>query len=155
MALRVIVVSVILCLLTAGDDHTPLVAQATETTEQALTVLRRWNNEVWHAGKLELVPELVGPTYVRHEAAGTRTVTPEQYAQEIAARRKQVPDIRFTEHDRVVKDNFYWTRWSMRGTDARTGKVVTRAGIQIYRLDRGRLVETWVAALPEGSGWTK
>ena len=39
---------------------------------------------VWHEGQYDLVPECVGPRYIRHDEAGDRTITREAYAAEIA-----------------------------------------------------------------------
>ncbi len=70
-------------------------AQAVQTLE----VINKWIDDVWMQGKLELVPELVGPTYVRHRSGRTSSVTPEEYAKVIAARREQTPDLKFIVHD--------------------------------------------------------
>jgi hypothetical protein len=43
----------------------------------------RWER-VWHEGQYDLVPGCVAPTYLRHDALGDRTVTPESYAAELA-----------------------------------------------------------------------
>ncbi len=42
----------------------------------------RWEL-VWHEDRHDLVPSCVGPTYIRHEATGDRTVTAESYAAEL------------------------------------------------------------------------
>ena len=42
----------------------------------------RWEL-VWHEERYDLVPSCVGPTYLRHEATGDRTVTAEGYAGEL------------------------------------------------------------------------
>ena len=118
----------------------------TDATKEVRAIFDRWE-EVWHHGKLELVSETVGPSYVRHEPQGTRTVTPEEYREEIAASRKKLPDIRFTMHDQATQGDKAWFRWTLNGTDAQTGKPVTEAGLQVYRVANGRLVETWWAVL--------
>ena len=120
----------------------------TDATEEVRAIFDRWE-EIWHHGKLELVSETVGPSYVRHEPQGTRTVTPEEYREVIAAVRKRLPDVRFTMHDQAAQGDRAWVRWTMNGTDAETGKPFTRAGLQVYRIANGRLVETWLARLPQ------
>jgi hypothetical protein len=42
----------------------------------------RWEL-VWHEDRHELIPTCVAPTYLRHEAAGDRTVTSESYGPEL------------------------------------------------------------------------
>jgi predicted ester cyclase len=80
-------------------------------------------------------------------------VTPAQYALEIASARKQFPDLRFTLRDHVIHDNKIWCRFSFRATEITTGKVVIRGTLQIYRLENGKLAETWFARLPDGVDW--
>ena len=122
----------------------------TDATEEVRAIFDRWD-EVWHHGKLELVSETVGPSYVRHGPRVTRTVTPEGYREEIAATRKKLPDIRFTIHDGAAQGDKAWLRWTMNATNAETGKPVTEAGLQVYRIANGRLVETWAATLSSQS----
>ena len=43
----------------------------------------RWER-VWHEGQYDLIPDCIGPNYIRHDEAGDRTVTREAYAAEIA-----------------------------------------------------------------------
>ena len=53
----------------------------------------RWEL-VWHEDRHDLVPSCVGPTYIRHEATGDRTVTAESYAAELAKMKEARPGIR-------------------------------------------------------------
>src|SRR5271155_2411259 len=46
----------------------------------------RWE-QVWHEGQYDLISSCIGPTYIRHDEAGDRTVTLESYAAEIAKTR--------------------------------------------------------------------
>jgi len=62
------------------------------STQQIIDLFDRWER-VWHEVKLHLVPDCVGPLYVRHEEAGDRTVTPETYAAEIARAHQERPGI--------------------------------------------------------------
>jgi hypothetical protein len=41
----------------------------------------------------------------------------------------------------------------MRWTDQASGKICTRAGLQAYRIEGGKLAETWVTLQPLGSAW--
>jgi hypothetical protein len=116
-------------------------------------LIERWIDDVWHDGRVALVPEIVGPTYVRHELTGTRSVTPEAYAAEIASVRRALPGVRFLVHDCDAVGDRVWLRWTMIGTSAQTGKAVERVGMQVYRLDGGRLVETWVLMPATNMAW--
>ena len=61
--------------------------------------------QVWNEGRLDLVSEALASSYIRHEPNGTRTVTMEQYREEIAAMQKKIPDINFTVHDEAITDD--------------------------------------------------
>jgi hypothetical protein len=118
-----------------------------------LNVLERWISDVWHQGRVEQVADLVGATYVRHEAAGTRTVSAAQYTAEIVAVRRALPDVRFVLHDCAAIGDRVWLRWTMIATNGETGKVIKRMGTQVYRLAESRLVETWMLMLPMDAAW--
>jgi hypothetical protein len=55
------------------------------------------------------------------------------------------------DHD-IVGDRA-WFRFTLKWTDASTGETRTRAGMQVYRVERGKLAETWLTLLKPGSAW--
>lgn len=112
----------------------------------------RWEL-VWHQGRYDLVPDCVMPHYIRHDEAGHRTVTREAYAEELAKLRQDRPDIRIIVYDHMLQQSRAWYRFTMKWTDAASGEIRTRAGLQAYRIDNGRLAETWVTLQPLGSAW--
>jgi hypothetical protein len=109
---------------------------------------------VWHEGKYDLVPECVGSHYIRHDEAGDRTVTREAYAAEIAKVREERPNIRVVVYDHSFKNNRAWFRFAFKWPDPKTGEPRSRAGMQSYRIEAGKLAETWLTLLPLGSTWT-
>jgi hypothetical protein len=113
----------------------------------------RWER-VWHDGQYDLVPGCVAPHYVRHDEAGDRTVTREAYAAELAKLRQDRPDVRIIVYDHTLQGNRAWYRFTMRWTDQGSGEVRTRAGMQVYRIEQGKLAETWVMLQPLGSAWS-
>jgi hypothetical protein len=113
----------------------------------------RWER-VWHEGQYNLIPTCVGPTYIRHDEAGDRTVTREAYAAEIAKTREQRPRLRFAVYDHSFEGDRAWFRFTLKWTDANTGETHTRAGMQVYRIQGGKLAETWLQLQPLGSAWT-
>ncbi|WP_035871475.1 nuclear transport factor 2 family protein [Cupriavidus sp. SK-3] len=112
----------------------------------------RWER-VWHEGEFDLVPDCVGPHYIRHDELGDRTVTREAYAAEIAKVQEERPGIRVVVYDHSFGGNRAWFRFAFKWTDQKTGKPVTRAGMQSYRTEGGKLVETWIALQSLGSTW--
>ena len=112
----------------------------------------RWER-VWHGGEFDLIPSCVAPTYLRHDHFGDRAVTPESYAGELAKMRAARPGIRVAVYDHSFKGNRAWYRFEFRWTDPETGEPRTQAGMQAYRVEDGKLAETWISLLPVGSTW--
>ena len=113
----------------------------------------RWEC-VWHEGRYELVRDCVGTHYIRHDEIGDRTVTREAYAAELKRLRDERPDVRIIVYDHMLQGNRAWYRFTMRWTDQASGEVRTRAGLQAYRIEHGKLAETWVTLQPLGSAWS-
>jgi SnoaL-like polyketide cyclase len=113
----------------------------------------RWER-VWHQGQFDLVPDCVAPQYVRHDEAGDRTVTREAYAGELAKLRQDRPDVRILVYDHTLQGNRAWYRFTMKWTDRDSGEARTRAGLQSYRIEGGKLAETWVMLQPLGTAWS-
>ena len=113
----------------------------------------RWER-VWHEGQYDLIPECVGTDYIRHDEAGDRSVTREAYAAEIAKTRKDRPHLRFVVYDHSFEGNRAWFRFTLKWLDPATNVTRTRAGMQVYRVEAGKLAETWLQFEPLGSMWT-
>jgi hypothetical protein len=112
----------------------------------------RWER-VWHKGQFNLVAECVASVYIRHDESGTRRVTPEEYAAEITTAQRERPNTRFIVYDHELTKDRAWFRFTLKWTDASTGEARTRAGMQLYRIERGKLAETWLTLLKVGSAW--
>ena len=109
---------------------------------------------VWHEGQYDLIAECVGDTYIRHDAMGDRTVTRGAYAAELMNVHRQRPGIRVLVYDHSFVDNRAWFRFSFKWNDQETGDPQSQAGMQVYRIEAGKLAETWVTVQPLGSGWS-
>ncbi|MFH6783763.1 MULTISPECIES: ester cyclase [Methylobacterium] len=113
----------------------------------------RWER-VWHEGAFDLVEACVTPHYIRHDELGDRTVSREDYAAELSRLRQARPDVRIVVYDHHFDGERAWYRFTMRWTDRESGEVCTRAGMQSYRTEGGKLAETWVVMQPIGSAWS-
>ena len=113
----------------------------------------RWER-VWHEGQYDLVPSCVAENYIRHDEGGDRTVTREAYAAEIAKTREERPDIRVVVNDHSFEGDRAWFRFAFKWSDPTSGEPRSRAGMQSYRIEAGKLVETWLVLLSVGSAWT-
>jgi hypothetical protein len=113
----------------------------------------RWER-VWHEGQFDLVPSCVGEHYTRHDEGGDRTVSREAYAAEIAKIRQERPDIRVVVYDHSFEGDRAWFRFAFKWTDQKTHEPRSRAGMQSYRVQDGKLAETWLSMQPLGSAWS-
>ena len=75
-------------------------------------------------------------------------------AAELAKLRQDRPDVRILVYDHSLQGNRAWYRFTMKWTDRGSGEVRTRAGLQSYRIEAGKLAETWVILQPLGSSWS-
>lgn len=112
----------------------------------------RWE-QVWHDQRYDLVPACVADTYIRHDEAGDRTVTREAYAAELASIHAARPGIRVVVYDHALSASRAWFRFTFKWTDPASGIAMSRAGLQAYRIEAGKLAETWVTLMPLGSAW--
>ena len=113
----------------------------------------RWER-VWHEGEYDLIASCVGSHYIRHDQQGDRTVTREAYAAELAAIRLERPGLRVVVYDHSFTENRAWFRFSFEWPEPQTGEPRSRAGMQSYRVEDGKLAETWIALQPLGSAWS-
>ena len=114
-------------------------------------IARRFLEEAFNSGNLDVVDELVAPDFVNHDAALPEpTIGIERARASIAGYREAFPDLRLTIEQQIAEGEFVTTRWSARGTHrgdlmgmAPTGKQATVTGITIDRILDGRFVESW------------
>ena len=112
----------------------------------------RWER-VWNEGQFDLIPDCVCETYIRHDQKGDRTVTRIEYAAEIEQVHKERPGIRVVVYDHAFEGDRAWFRFAFKWTDPKTGELRSMAGFQSYRIEGGKLAETWVSLQPLGSAW--
>jgi hypothetical protein len=108
----------------------------------------------WHEGQFDLIPECVGPVYIGYDEAGDRTVAQDDYAKEIARVQQDRPHTRFVVYDHTFEGDRAWFRFTLKWTDPKTGETRTRSGMQVNRIEAGKLAETWLKLLQPGSAWT-
>lgn len=118
----------------------------TEREQDPKAVLRRWYDEMWSKRNTDIIPELAGPTYVRHEGGGTRSVSAEEYREQTAAIAAgwEITDMRYSlvsEGDKVVAIG----SWKVNGNQM--------DWVQAFRVEQGKLVETWLSGIGMESKW--
>jgi steroid delta-isomerase-like uncharacterized protein len=120
--------------------------------EENIQLMRRWFEDVWNAGRIQTVYDLLAPDGVARGQRGAETEIrgPEQFAQFVREIRGAFPDIKLQIEDIVGAGDKVVVRWSATMThtgDAfgitATGKTVRSRGISIATIDEGKIVEGW------------
>ena len=116
-------------------------------------IIRRFLEEIFAGGNLELVDELFAPNFVLHDPSVPQEVRgPEGIRQYITMYRTAYPDTHFTIEDQIAEGDRVVTRWTGQGTHQGelmgippTGRRVTVTGIEVDRIAGGKIEETWVS----------
>ncbi|NUP07394.1 MAG: ester cyclase [Polyangiaceae bacterium] len=129
----------------------PTATERPSAEAQQLAVVRRYFDEVWSAGKLEALDELLAPDYVNHTPSTPNPPPgPGGLKPIVAAFREAFPDLHFTIEDAFVDGDRVAVRVTMEGTHdgtlfgiAPTHKRVRVGQINIERFRDGKIVEHW------------
>jgi steroid delta-isomerase-like uncharacterized protein len=114
-------------------------------------LVRRFYEEVWGKGNVDVVDDVFADDYVRHDLRATSAAPgPEGQKQIARAFRAAFSDLRF-EIEIVIADvDYVAARWTARGTHTgswgaveATGRPMTLSGVNIFRFERGRVAEIW------------
>lgn len=114
-------------------------------------IIRRYFEEGWNKGNSDAAAEVFSEDYVNHNPgipgmpAGRKGVKVL-----IGAFRSVFPDLTYTIEDQIADGDSVVTRWTLTGTQMGefqglppTGKRVSVSGIQIDRIQHGKIVEHW------------
>jgi predicted SnoaL-like aldol condensation-catalyzing enzyme len=105
--------------------------------EQNKEIARRFIEEVWNAGRLEVIDELLSPNLVNHDWPPGQTSNRDQFRQFVAGYRSRYPNLHFTIEDMIAEGDEVATRVTVRGVDGEW------TGIGIVRIADGQIVEQW------------
>src|ERR1700690_1391469 len=121
------------------------------TTEQNKAVVRRFYDEVWNKGNVNVALEVFAENYVRHDLRpGNPLPGPAGQAKIATEFRTAFPDLHQTIDLIVAEDDLVVVRWTNEGTNtgpwggiAPTGKHIRFSGVNIFRVADGKIVEIW------------
>ncbi len=118
------------------------------SVDQNKAIVRRFLDEAWNQSNPLIADEVISPGYVLH--GSSQSPGPEGVKQLMAAFRAAFTEIQsefedvFGEGDRVA------VRWSTRAVHCGdfmgiepSGQAVNYSGIDIFRLEKGQIVERW------------
>lgn len=114
-------------------------------------IIKKYFNEAWNQGKLEVLDEIIAPNYINHTPGSPNPIPgPEGLKPIIASLRKAFPDLKFTIENMVISEEQVAIHCIMYGTHTGdlfglppTGKKVKVNQMQIERIKEGKIVEHW------------
>jgi steroid delta-isomerase-like uncharacterized protein len=114
-------------------------------------LVRRFYEEVWNKGNLDVAEEVFASDYVRHDLRPTTAAPgPEGQKQIAAVFRAAFPDLRFDVKIVLGDGEYVAARWTASGTHTGswgdvepTGQFVTFSGVNIFRFEQGLVAEIW------------
>ena len=121
------------------------------TAEDNKQLVRRFYEEVWGKGNVDVADDVFAPDYVRHDLRPTQAVPGPEGQKRIAqAFRMAFPDLRFEVEIVIADSDYVAARWSASGTHTGrwgnvepTGRSMTLSGVNIFRFEDGRVAEIW------------
>lgn len=115
-------------------------------------LVRRYFEEIWHKGNLDLVDEFVSNDCMSHLPEGDFTGI-EGVKQHVTTFRSAFPDIHITFDEMIAEGDKVALRWSGRATQTGelmgippTGVEVLSTGVTTFQIADGKFVEIWSSA---------
>ncbi|HET9992238.1 MAG TPA: ester cyclase [Kofleriaceae bacterium] len=131
----------------AKIDKKPMTETAQDKNK---ALVRRFYDEVWNKGHLDVADEVFARDYVRHDPGPPAPPGAEGQKQVAAGMRKAFPDLVYTVDFMIAENDIVAARWTIQGTQTGdmmgakpTGKKVTFSGVNIFRFDHGKVAELW------------
>jgi steroid delta-isomerase-like uncharacterized protein len=114
-------------------------------------VARRWVEDLFNAGNLEVADEIIAPDHVHHDPTlPDISPGPEGQKQVVNLYRGAFTNAHISVEDHLAEGDRVVTRWTSSGTHqselmgvAPTGNQVRITGITINRVSAGKIVESW------------
>ena len=125
--------------------------------ERNKAVLRRWNDEMYANRRWELMPELAGPLYIRHDSTGTYTVTIEEHmknVKELYGVSEKIQESEEGSYELIAEGDkvcvLSWFKGYRKGGE---GDLDLYNSVQLFRLEAGKIVETWFPGFVKNVEW--
>jgi len=121
------------------------------SVEDNKAVVRRYWQELWNDKRGEIIDKIAQDPVVFHFPSG-QAHKPRSLHQWFETALTAFPDVHFTTDIEIAEGDKVAVRWSYLATNTgmflgrpATGKQVTDTGIDIFRIENGRIVEMWMA----------
>lgn len=123
---------------------------ASAGAEANLATAERWSTEVWNNQDLAVLDEIAAPEIVHHGAAFPDVSGVDGLKESLTRQFEAFPDIMINVDDAFADDNVAVVRWSGTATqggdflgETASGAPVNFTGVNVYRLECGKIVESW------------
>jgi steroid delta-isomerase-like uncharacterized protein len=122
-------------------------------SEENKAFVRRYFEEIWDKGNLDVIDELFSTNFVRHGPTATEGEVRglEEFKGLVSMYHSAFPDLRVPIEDLIAEGDRVVTRWTARGThqgelmgNAPTGNQASVTGILVDRISGGKIEEEWV-----------
>lgn len=121
-------------------------------------VVREFFAKVFEGGDLDAVERFIAPDHLNHDPTAPPVPPgPQGVRQLVKHYREAFPDLRFEIAEAIAQEDRVAHRWTLRGTHqgeiagiAPTGREVEVSGLEINRIDAGKIAESW--ALSDAAG---
>lgn len=115
-----------------------------------LETAERWTNEVWNNQDLAVLDEIASADILHHGAAFPDVSGAENLKGSLTRQFEAFPDISLSVDDAFADDDVAVVRWSGTSTqggeflgEPASGAPVNITGVNVYRMECGRIVESW------------
>jgi predicted ester cyclase len=116
-----------------------------------MDTVRRAFHEVWNCGNLDAIPDLFAPEFITFEPSNQVLHGHESFGQYVSSYRAAFPNLQFAIEDWQPRGDEISIRWTATGLDSAqrashssNGNGADAAGMTIFRLASGKIVESWV-----------
>ncbi len=119
--------------------------------EEDKSLVKRFYEEVWNQGNMDVTSEVFAEDYVRHDLRRTKALPrPAGQAKVASDFRAAFPDLRMQVDLLLAEGDLVAARWTTEGTNTgpwgdapATAKRAMFSGVNIFRFKDGKVVELW------------
>jgi steroid delta-isomerase-like uncharacterized protein len=147
LTLLAIGATVLACAPAPAPAPAPTAVPITETNK---ALVRRYMEQAWNAGNLNILDELDSPNLKRYMSAASAPIDAAGQKQRIVGLRTVFPDVNITIDDTIAEGDRVTVRMTVRGTQKvafmgipPTGKQVANTIIEVFRIENGKIAEHW------------
>ena len=121
------------------------------STEENKAIIRRMTEEFYNQGNVESAERFFADTYVHHDPASPQVRNRDGLKEVVRAFLAGCPDLHITIDELLAEGDTVTKRWTYHATHTGdlsglppTGKHITMSGLELFRLESGKIVECWL-----------